>query len=213
MESSVYLGRQPIYGPNREIRAYELLYRRAIGDDTARISDGNQASAEVILKAILEIGLGKVAPERPVFINHTRDLLAMKPVLPPDRCVVEVLEDIVADAETVQAIRRLKQLNYRIALDDFVFRSPTTSNWTTTPWAPPGSASRRSSCARSMSRWWPKRLRARPNSAGPKPKAASFSRGTTFASLNSWWAGAFPRTSSRCFRWWPNAPTWKPRPA
>jgi EAL and modified HD-GYP domain-containing signal transduction protein len=46
----------------------------------------------------------------------------MKPVLPPDRCVVEVLEDIVADAETVQAIRRLKQLNYRIALDDFVFR-------------------------------------------------------------------------------------------
>src|SRR5689334_11951622 len=100
METSVYLGRQPIYGPNREIRAYELLYRRTLADESAHISDGNQASAEVILKAILEIGLGKVAPERPVFINHTRDLLAMKPVLPPDRCVVEILEDVTADPET-----------------------------------------------------------------------------------------------------------------
>ena len=57
MESSVYLGRQPIYGPNREIRAYELLYRRTLGDDGAHFSNGNQASAEVIIKAILEIGL------------------------------------------------------------------------------------------------------------------------------------------------------------
>jgi EAL and modified HD-GYP domain-containing signal transduction protein len=122
MESSVYLGRQPIYGSNREIRAYELLYRRALGDEHARIEDGNQATAEVILKAILEIGLGKVAPERPAFINHTRDLLSMKPVLPPDRCVVEILEDVSADSETVRAVLRLKTLNYRIALDDFVFR-------------------------------------------------------------------------------------------
>jgi len=122
MESSVYLGRQPIYGPNREIRAYELLYRRTLADESAHISDGNQASAEVILKAILEFGLGKVAPERPVFINHTRDLLAMKPVLPPDRCVVEILEDVTADPETLQAVRRLKQANYPIALDDFVYR-------------------------------------------------------------------------------------------
>jgi EAL and modified HD-GYP domain-containing signal transduction protein len=127
MESLVYLGRQPIYGPNREIRAYELLYRRTVGDSTARIADGNQASAEVILKAILEIGLAKVAPERPVFINHTRDLLAMKPVLPPDRCVVEILEDVTADHETIMAVRRLKQLNYRIALDDFVFRQELVS--------------------------------------------------------------------------------------
>jgi len=122
MESSVYLGRQPIYGPNREIRGYELLYRRALGDDCARVDNGNQASAEVIIKAILEIGLGKVAPERPVFINHTRDLLSMKPVLPPNRCVVEILEDVTADPATLRAVRRLKQLNYRIALDDFVFR-------------------------------------------------------------------------------------------
>jgi EAL and modified HD-GYP domain-containing signal transduction protein len=120
-EATVYLGRQPIYGPNRDVRAYELLYRRAAGDTTARFRDADQASAEVMLKAFLEIGLPTVSPMQPVFINHTRHLLAMDPILPPDRCVIEVLEDVAADPETLGALRRLKSLNYRIALDDFVY--------------------------------------------------------------------------------------------
>jgi EAL and modified HD-GYP domain-containing signal transduction protein len=122
MENPVYLGRQPVYGPAREIRGYELLYRRALGDTVARISDANQATADVMLKAIIEIGLHKVAPERPVFINHPRTLLEMDPILPPDRCVVEVLEDVAADEGSVEALMRLRKLSYRIALDDFVYR-------------------------------------------------------------------------------------------
>jgi EAL and modified HD-GYP domain-containing signal transduction protein len=120
-EATVYLGRQPIYGPNREIRAYELLYRGAASDITARFRDADQASAEVMLKAFLEIGLPTVSPLRPVFINHTRHLLALDPILPADRCVVEVLEDVAADPETLEALHRLKKVNYRIALDDFVY--------------------------------------------------------------------------------------------
>ena len=120
-EATVYLGRQPIYGPNRDIRGYELLYRRAAGDTAARFRDADQASAEVMLKAFLEIGLPTVSPLQPVFINHTRHLLAMAPLLPPDRCVIEVLEDVAADPETLDALRRLKSLHYRIALDDFVY--------------------------------------------------------------------------------------------
>jgi len=55
--SEVYLGRQPIYDGLREIQAYELLYRGAARDTTALIADGDRASAEVMLKAFLEIGL------------------------------------------------------------------------------------------------------------------------------------------------------------
>src|ERR1039457_2446768 len=120
-EATVYLGRQPIYSANRVIRAYELLYRRSAGDTTARFNDADQASAEVMLKAFLEIGLPTVSPLRPVFINHTRHLLTLDPILPADRCVVEVLEDVAADSDTLAALRRLKSLNYRIALDDFVY--------------------------------------------------------------------------------------------
>jgi c-di-GMP-related signal transduction protein len=120
-EATVYLGRQPIYGASREIRAYELLYRRAAGDTSARFSDGDRASAEVMLNAFLEIGLPTVSPLRPVFINHTRHLLTMDPILPADRCVIEVLEDVAADPQTLAALSRLKSLNFRIALDDFVY--------------------------------------------------------------------------------------------
>jgi EAL and modified HD-GYP domain-containing signal transduction protein len=120
-DRTVYIGRQPIYDLNREIRAYELLYRRTGSDTTAQIQDADQASADVMLKAFLEIGLPAVSPEQPVFVNHTRHLLALDPILPPDRCVVEVLEDVTADERTVACLRRLKGFHYRIALDDFVF--------------------------------------------------------------------------------------------
>jgi EAL and modified HD-GYP domain-containing signal transduction protein len=121
VEATVYLGRQPIYGANRDIRGYELLYRRAAGDTSARFRDADQASAEVMLKAFLEIGLPTVSPRQPVFINHTRNLLTMDPILPADRCVIEVLEDVAPDAQTLDALRHLKSLHYRIALDDFVY--------------------------------------------------------------------------------------------
>ncbi|MBS1858687.1 MAG: HDOD domain-containing protein [Acidobacteria bacterium] len=121
-DDTVYLGRQPIYGPDREVRAYELLYRRAGGDTVAHVRDGDGASAQVMLQAFLELGLTAVTAEQPAFINHTRRLLMLDPILPADRCVIEVLEDVEPDAETVAAVRRLKSAGYRIALDDFVHR-------------------------------------------------------------------------------------------
>jgi EAL and modified HD-GYP domain-containing signal transduction protein len=114
------LGRQPIYDARREIRAYELLYRRHVADGAAQIANGDQASAEVLLKAFLEIGLATVSPEQPVFINHTVSLLALDPIVPPDRMVIEVLEDVPVNAETIGNLERLKGLGYRIALDDFI---------------------------------------------------------------------------------------------
>ena len=103
MENPAYLGRQPIYGPDREIRGYELPYRRESGDRTSQFSDANHATADVMLKAILEIGLPKVVPEHPVYSNHPRSLLEMQPILPPGRCVVEVLEDVAADGGSIEA--------------------------------------------------------------------------------------------------------------
>jgi EAL and modified HD-GYP domain-containing signal transduction protein len=122
--SDVCLGRQPIYDGRREIRAYELLYRRSAFDISATITDGDQASAQVVLKAFLDIGLRHISPERPVFINHTRTLLDMQPIIPPDRCVIEVLEDTAPDKGTVQALARLRSMGYRIALDDFISPDP-----------------------------------------------------------------------------------------
>lgn len=122
--AEVCLGRQPIYTYHREIRAYELLYRSRAAENFARISDPDEASAEVVLRAFVEIGLQRVSPSRPVFINHTRRLLDMDPIIPADRCVIEVLENIEPDEGTIRALRRLRGLGYRIALDDFIAGDP-----------------------------------------------------------------------------------------
>jgi c-di-GMP phosphodiesterase len=116
-----FLGRQPIYDSARAIRAYELLYRRNARDMAARFSSGEQASAEVQLKAFLEIGLATVSPEQPVFVNYTASLLAVDPILPADRTVIEVLEDVPVNDKTIGSLKRLRRLGYRIALDDFVY--------------------------------------------------------------------------------------------
>ena len=120
-EPNVYLGRQPIYSADREIRAYELLYRRSSADTTANIDDSDRASAEVLLKAFLDIGLSRASPERPAFINYPASLLAEAPIIPPDRCVIEVLENVAADRRNLGHVHDLKQQGYKIALDDFEF--------------------------------------------------------------------------------------------
>jgi EAL and modified HD-GYP domain-containing signal transduction protein len=114
----VFLARQPIYHADRRIHGYELLFRRTL-TETADVLDGNAATAQVLLNAVVDIGLDRICRAEPLFINCTRDLLMVEPFLPPDRCVLEILEDIQIDAEMLNRIHGLRQRGYRIALDDF----------------------------------------------------------------------------------------------
>jgi EAL and modified HD-GYP domain-containing signal transduction protein len=57
-----------------------------------------------------------------MFINCPRDFLLRDYIslFPPNLVVVEILETITPDREVIEACRRLKQMGYTIALDDFV---------------------------------------------------------------------------------------------
>ena len=117
----ICVGRQPIYDRHRKVIAYELLFRRP-NANSAGVSDGEQATAQVILNTLMEIGIDRVAGDQPVFLNCTRSFLEGDPLIPPDLCVLEVLEDISLDERLVNNLRALKEQGYRIALDDFVYR-------------------------------------------------------------------------------------------
>jgi EAL and modified HD-GYP domain-containing signal transduction protein len=114
------LCRQAIYDHHRNIHGYELLYRRDAPDNHPRV-DGNQATADVLLTLLSHIGIEQLSPSAPLFINCTRDFLMADPILPPDRCVLEILEDIELDDAMVSRIVALRGLGYRLALDDFVY--------------------------------------------------------------------------------------------
>lgn len=118
----VFVGRQPIYTRQLDVFAYELLFRSGEGEE-ASVMDGDQATSQVILNTFMEMGLDTIVGQKLAFINLTRDFILQDyaPVFPADRVVLEVLEDIPVDAELIEAVRRLSDQGYTIALDDFIY--------------------------------------------------------------------------------------------
>lgn len=110
------IGRQPIFDRQRRVFAYELLFRGDLGN-------GTLASNQVILDALLQFGLPRVVGDRKAFINFTRDNLleGTASLLPKERVVIEILEDVEVDDALVAAVRGLRETGYTIALDDFAY--------------------------------------------------------------------------------------------
>ena len=121
--AEVLIGRQPIYDRDLRVFGYELLFRSA-GADQAAIVDGERATSDVVLNALVEIGLDRLVGDAHAFINltHSFVLSGYPTALPPDRVVLEILESAPADDELVGAVRGLREAGYTVALDDFNFR-------------------------------------------------------------------------------------------
>ncbi len=120
----IFIGRQAIYDRKQGVYAYELLFRPA-RQNTADVIDGDKATSNVIVNTFMEIGLEKIVGDKPAFINLTRTFFVEENTisLPRDRVVLELLEDIKADEEVVEGVKRLRQQGYTIALDDFIYHA------------------------------------------------------------------------------------------
>lgn len=118
----VFLGRQTIFTREVGVYAYELLFRSGRAN-VAGFTDGERATSEVILSAFTDIGLERVVGHHQAFINVTREFLLNERSLPlpPERVVLEILEDVEVDEELVKAVTDLSCQGFRIALDDFVY--------------------------------------------------------------------------------------------
>ncbi|QOX64844.1 HDOD domain-containing protein [Anoxybacterium hadale] len=118
----IYVARQPIFNRKMGLYGYELLYRRS---EKNYFEGGDQSGAtkELVYNTFLVIGLNKLTDGTVGFINFTQDLLEMEVarILPKDQVVIEILETVQASDKVVAACKKLKELGYTIALDDFVF--------------------------------------------------------------------------------------------
>lgn len=119
---NAFVARQAILDRDRQVVAYELLFRSSGLSKSFDGVDGNQATSHVIANSLFAIGLEKLLAGKLAFINFTRELLVSDSprVLSPKSTVVEILETVHPDDEVLQACRRLKEKGYLIALDDFV---------------------------------------------------------------------------------------------
>lgn len=121
----VHVARQAIFDARGHVVGYELLYRGSVRD-TACTIDGDVAGATVLTGAVLDLRLDTLTDGRTAFINVTRSMLinGIATLFRPALAVFELREDIVIDAEVVEACRSLCESGYRLALDDFVPGSP-----------------------------------------------------------------------------------------
>jgi c-di-GMP phosphodiesterase len=131
--SDVFVARQPIFDPQLELAAYELLFRGANNHQSAQFSDNEEATSTVVINAFTELGLDTVVGDRRAWLNVSRDFIlgAMAYALPKDRIVLELLEDQAVDQELLNQLDLLRRDGYRIALDDFAWsddREPLLSH-------------------------------------------------------------------------------------
>lgn len=118
----LFVGRQAICNAQLGVHAYELLFRSAPGSASIRETDADVATSEVILAAFQDIGIDRLAGERPVAINLSAGLLDRAANLPvPPRRVIFDLPSELARPESLPALRNLKARGFKLALDDFRF--------------------------------------------------------------------------------------------
>jgi len=125
-ELHAYIARQAIFDRRLDVVGYELLYRDS-EENRARFDDVTQASAQTMLNAFVEIGLDNLVGKVPAYVNMAADfLLGSYPIpLPPERTVIEVLENIPVTPALVESLGKLRAQGYKIALDDFLLTDET----------------------------------------------------------------------------------------
>lgn len=115
-----FAARQPILDNQRNVVAYELLFRDSFENVFPDVNE-ETATAKIIEGIQLHIGLDSLAKDKPAFVNFTAESLqkGYPLLLPKDKCVVEILENIPPTPSLLKICQALKKKGYVIALDDY----------------------------------------------------------------------------------------------
>lgn len=118
--SEIYLARQPIFSTDFKLHGYELLYRD--GDTIAAdFESEDEATSQVFLAALVDIGLENLSANCPAYINISREYLdgmAAVPMLPDD-VALEIAADDCADNGRDKELALLKAKGYTLVCDHF----------------------------------------------------------------------------------------------
>jgi EAL and modified HD-GYP domain-containing signal transduction protein len=117
-----YIARQAILNRDKELYAYELLFRDGEKNCFPDIPP-DEATSKILTDSHLDLGLDDISAGKLVFINfHQETLLHRFPTsLDPKKVVIEVVETVKPTPELVQACKTIKDLGYTLALDDHDF--------------------------------------------------------------------------------------------
>jgi EAL and modified HD-GYP domain-containing signal transduction protein len=118
-KSDVLLARQPIYDADKEIHAYELLFRDS-DQNQANVVCDLSATSNLLLNLFTESDLEYVTGGAPAFVNFSGELLMERPIFEPKSIVIEILENVEITPVFIERVAELKRQGYTLALDDVI---------------------------------------------------------------------------------------------
>ncbi|MBN2898883.1 MAG: EAL domain-containing protein [Clostridia bacterium] len=116
----MFIARQPIFNKNLGIYGYELLFRSDADSNSFGNASAVSATATV-LGGLFEEGIQQIVGEAKAFINFDEEFLMSDSIelIASETLVIEVLETVKVDELLIGRLKYLKDLGYKIALDDF----------------------------------------------------------------------------------------------
>jgi EAL and modified HD-GYP domain-containing signal transduction protein len=117
----IFVARQPIYTPDLETFAYEILFHGGTSQQGETVKK-YQATSQLIVNALLEIGLGTIVGQKRALISLSGGslLLDYALALPADQVIIGVMGDAVSDSILLKRIRDLSAHGYLIAVDSLM---------------------------------------------------------------------------------------------
>ncbi len=117
----IIVARQPIFDASDRLMAYELLYRHDASAERAEGISTSAMSADVIVKAVLGVGVREITGGVRGYLNFAEEQLTddIWRLCAPDEIAIELLETVARTPRVVEACSRLVAAGYQLVLDDF----------------------------------------------------------------------------------------------
>ncbi|WP_321402444.1 HDOD domain-containing protein [Maridesulfovibrio sp.] len=118
---SFFVARQPVFNTEKSVWGYELLFRNSGGSNAADVGNEDEATSQVIAD-----GFGLIQEDieegQLLLVNFPRNMLleGAADFLPPEVCVVEILEHVQPEPDVLEVLQELKDRGYTLALDDYI---------------------------------------------------------------------------------------------
>ncbi len=117
-----YVARQSITDQEKNVFAYELLFRDGESNCFPDIAP-DEATSKLITGSHLTLGVEEITDGKLAFINFHEDTLLYRfpTSLDPLNVVIEVVETVPISRKLIEACKHIRDLGYKIALDDHDF--------------------------------------------------------------------------------------------
>ncbi|MBT4838725.1 MAG: HDOD domain-containing protein [Methylococcales bacterium] len=123
--TQLYFARQPIFDAKEEVFAYELFHSDGKKNNSKPSIKGNIATSQVIISALVDIGLEKISGNKNtlIFINLTNDFVSGKNELPTlsEQIAFNIPINVECNEDNLKGLSKLLEDNHNIALDYTTF--------------------------------------------------------------------------------------------